>query len=142
MNENLGGNLDIYKNMACLTLDGDDCYGSVHPRDAMLPEIVLLVCARIQKELAKGNLKKQENELLCMTPDEFADIILSCRKEWGGGWSKEYREMDKERLVENVTEYMKNWMMVKKGETQVTVFPAVGRAAGYYPDDFKGGTRE
>ena len=32
INDNMGGNLDLYKNMACISLDGDDCYGSVHPR--------------------------------------------------------------------------------------------------------------
>lgn len=142
MNENLGGNLDIYRNMACFTLDNDDCYGFVHPRDAMLPEIVLLVCARIQKELAEGTLEKQENELIDMTQEEFADLILSCRREWSGGWSKEYREMDEGRLIENVLEYMKNWMMIRRDETQVTALPSVGRTAGTYPDDFKGGTRE
>ena len=32
LNDNLGGNLDIYKNAAFLTLEADDCYGMVHPR--------------------------------------------------------------------------------------------------------------
>ena len=67
INDNMGGNLNLYKNMACISLDGDDCYGSVHPRDAMLPEIVLLVCGKIQKEVAEGTLEKQENECIYMT---------------------------------------------------------------------------
>lgn len=140
LNDNLGGNLDIYRNTACFTLEEDDCYGSVHPRDAMLPEIVLLVCAAIQRDTAAGRLKKQENELIYMTPQEFADTVLLCRREWNGGWSKEYREMDEKRLVENVTEYMKEWLMIRCGEERITVFPSVGRAAGFYPADFEGGT--
>ncbi|MBS6196640.1 MAG: TIGR02678 family protein [Clostridiales bacterium] len=142
MKENLGGNLDIYKNMACLTLDEDDCYGSVHPREAMLPEVVLLVCAKVQKGILEGDLEKQEDESLSMTREEFAELILSCRREWKDGWSKEYREMDEHRLVENVLEYMKNWMMIRYNETQVEILPSVGRTAGFYPDDFKGGTGE
>ncbi len=142
MNENLGGNLDIYKNLACFTLDGDDCYGSVHPKDAMLPEIVLLVCAEIWEELWNGNLETQENECIFMTKEEFKDRILSCRNKWNSGWSKEYREMDEERLVEQVMEYMKHWLMIRCEETQVTIFPSVGRTVGCYPDDFKGGIVE
>ena len=142
MNENLGGNLDIYRNVACFTLDEDDCYGVVHPRDAMLPEIVLLVSAKIQEELAEGNLRKQENETISMTRAEMADMILSCRREWNSGWSKEYREMDEERLVQNVLEYMKNWLMIRWDETQITILPSVGRTAGFYPDDFEGGAGE
>ena len=52
--ENMGGHLDIYKNAAFLCLEADDCYGVVHPRDAMLPEVVLLVCAEIQKGMEAG----------------------------------------------------------------------------------------
>lgn len=142
MGENLGGNLDIYKNLACFTLENDDCYGCVHPREATLPEIVLLVCAKIREELSDGSLKKQENECISMTREAFADKILACRREWKNGWSKEYREMDEERLVEYVRAYMKQWLMIRDNGTQVTIFPSVGRTAGSYPDDFKGGIGE
>lgn len=141
LNENLGGTLDIYRNLACLTLESDDCYGTVHPRDAMLPEIVLLLSSEIRKKLAQGILKKQENETIFMTEKKFADMVLECRREWNGGWSKEYREMEEGHLVETILEYMKNWLMIRRNETGITIFPSVGRIAGVYPDDFEGGTR-
>lgn len=141
LNENLGGTLDIYRNLACLTLESDDCYGTVHPRDAMLPEIVLLLSSEIRKKLAQGILKKQENETIFMTEKEFADMVIECRREWNGGWSKEYREMEEGHLVETILEYMKNWLMIRRNETGITIFPSVGRIAGVYPDDFEGGTR-
>ena len=99
LKENLGGNLDIYRNIAFLTLDGDDCYGAVHPRDAMLPEAVLLVCDKIRDRLAAGEWKKQENECISVTKKEFADLVSECRNTWNGAWSKEFREMDESRLV-------------------------------------------
>ena len=142
LNENLGGNLDIYRNAAFFTLDADDCYGTVHPRDAMLPEAVLLVCAKIQEKVVSGKWKKQENECIYLTRQEFADLIVECRMSWKSAWSKEFREMDEDRLLETVLGYMKNWMMVRCEEEKITVLPSVGRAAGYYPDDFKGGTEE
>ena len=141
LNENLGGTLDIYRNLACFTLESDDCYGTVHPRDAMLPEIVLLLSSEIRKKLSQGILKKQENETIFMTEKEFADMVLECRREWNGGWSKEYREMEEGHLVETILEYMKNWLMIRRNETGITIFPSVGRIAGVYPDDFEGGTR-
>lgn len=139
LHENLGGHLDIYKNMACFTLDDDDCYGAVHPRDAMLPEIVLLVCARIQEELAAGTLTRQEDETIFVTREAFGALIQSCRRACVGGWSKEYREMDEDRLTEHVTEYMKHWLMIREDETRITIYPSVGRTRGVYPDDFEGG---
>ena len=38
LEENLGGRLDIHKNAAFWMVEEDDCYGKVHPRDAILPE--------------------------------------------------------------------------------------------------------
>lgn len=140
LNENLGGNLDVYKNAAFLTLDEDDCYGAVHPRDAMLPEAVMLICAKIQRELADGKLEKKDNERIYMTRSNFAEIVLDCRKKWSNAWSKEFREMDEEKLLETILEYMKSWMMLRCDGEEVTVLPAVGRITGYYPEDFKGGT--
>lgn len=139
ISENMGGNLDLYKNMACISLDADDCYGLVHPRDAMLPEIVLLVCNGIQKEILNGHLLKGDNELIFTTSGQMSDIILQCRKNHSAGWSKEYREMNEELLVENVLEYMKNWMMIRFFDEQIIILPAVGRTAGVYPEDFNGG---
>ena len=64
LRENLGGNLDIYRNAAFLTLDTDDFYGNVHPRDAQISESVLIVCAEIQRQLTEGQLELQEDECI------------------------------------------------------------------------------
>ena len=50
--------------------------------------------------------------------------------------------MDEELLVEHVLKYMKTWLMIRNDGTQITIFPSVGRTAGVYPEDFKGGTGE
>ncbi len=142
LRENMGGksgNLQKYSvpHTGCLRRR----YGTVHPRDAMLPELVLLVTAKIQDWLSEGRLKKQENECILMKMEEFSVLLEECRREGEKGWSKEYREMDEEKLLENVLEYMKNWLMIRiKGEA-ITVFPAVGRMAGIYPQDYKGGRK-
>ena len=47
--------------------------------------------------------------------------------------------MNEELLVENVIEYMKNWMMIRFLDEQIIILPAVGRTAGAYPEDFNGG---
>ena len=90
--------------------------------------------------LDKGRLQKREDECIYLTDEEFADLLFSCRKQWKSGWSKEFREMEEEKLLQTVTEYMKNWMMLRQVEHQVILPPAVGRLTGVYPDDFEGDT--
>jgi len=142
LNDNLGGNLDIYKNAAFLTLDADDCYGTVHPRDAMLPEAVLLLCAEIQSALHDGTLSKKENERISLPGKKFTEIVLDCRKKWKDAWSKEFREMDEGRFLNAILKYMEQWMMLTRDGDDITILPAVGRAAGFYPKDFAGGTKD
>ena len=139
--ENLGGHLDIYKNTASLTLEESDCYGTVHPRNAMLPEAVLLICEEIRERVVSEKLKIQEDERIEVTRDYFERLILECRSRWKEGWSKEFREMDEKKLVESVLEYMKNWMMIQCRDEMVSILPTAVRVTGYYPADFMGGAK-
>lgn len=138
LEENIGGELEIHKNAAFLLLDEDDCYGKVHPRDAMLPEIILLLCDYLRRALSESKLKKEENETIKLTKLQLRAYILECRSRWQAGWSKEYREMQEEKLVDTVMKYMKDWMMIRENGEEITIMPAVGKQRGFYPEDFKG----
>ena len=113
MQENLGGRLDIHKNAAFWMLETEDRYGRAHPRDAMLPEVVLLLCADIRKQLEEGLLKKQENECILIKKSDFENLVLQCREKWSSAWSKEYREMEGRKLIKNLRNYMTNRMMLR-----------------------------
>lgn len=142
LQENIGGNLDIYRNAAFLTLDGDDCYGLVHPRDAQIAESILLICAHIQEQIEDGRLKLQENECISMPRQMFEELVINCRQQWKEAWSKEYREMDKDRLVETILKYMKDWMLIRCEDETVIILPGAGRLTGQYPADYQGGKGE
>jgi hypothetical protein len=119
-------------------LEQEDGYGKIHPRDAMLPEIVLLVCTDIQQQLQDGILQKQENERIKISVQEFRELILGCRKRWMKAWSKEYREMDLEKMIKNVTEYMLQWMLLCRDDEGYEILPSAGKFFGVYPADYKG----
>lgn len=136
LEQNLGGTLQIHKNAAFFIMDEDDCYGGVHPRDAMLPEIVLLLCAQIQDYLQSGNFSIQEDETILVDDTDFRKAILECRKKWNMAWSKEYREMDDKKFIENVKRYMKDWMMIREKEGMIRIFAAAGKQKGFYPNDY------
>ena len=65
------------------------------------------------RDLAQGRLTKQENECIALSVQEFSGLVCVCRREWGRVWSKEYREMDDEKLVRSVTDYMKKWLLLR-----------------------------
>lgn len=142
MEENLGGRLDIHKNTAFWMLEENDSFGTVHPRDTQLSETVLLLCAKIRDMLKAGELARQDDESIVMEPEVFENVVLKLRDQWKEAWSKEYREMEKDKLLENVKRYMKDWLLIREEEGRVILLPSVGKMRGVYPDDFKGGAKE
>lgn len=137
MEEYLGGHLDLHKNAAFWMLEEDDCYGKVHPREAMLPELVTLVCDKIRKRLEDGLLVRAGDECISMSFADFDALIWECHEQWNEAWSKEYREMDKEKLARVVAGYMKDWMMVRFEADGVRILPATGKVSGFYPSDYR-----
>lgn len=137
--ENLGGQLDIHKGAAFLMMDEDDCYGVAHPRDAMLPQIVLMLCSQLRKDLRGGKVSKGEDESIAISKERFSQWALSCRDHWGKGWSKEFREMEKDKFVEAVRNYMRDWMLLEERGDMVAFLPAAGKLSGFFPEDFEEG---
>ncbi|MCM1537871.1 MAG: TIGR02678 family protein [bacterium] len=137
MEENLGGRLDIHKNAAFWMLDEEDTYGLVHPRDAMLSELVLLLCTQISEAVRQGEFKREEDECFWIEETQFFDWIRECRNRWQTAWSKEYREMEWEKLVQTIEGYMENWMLLRREGKQLCVYPAVGKLTGFYPADYE-----
>lgn len=137
MEENLGGRLDIHKNAAFWLVEEDDCYGKVHPRDAMLPEAVLMVCADIQELIRSGKWQRGPDECVSVSEGALDEMIWSCRNKWQSAWSKEFREMEREKLVRVIKEYMAAWMLIRRKKEDILIYPAAGKTAGFYPGDFQ-----
>lgn len=137
MEENLGGRLDIHRNAAFWMLESEDRYGRVHPRDAMLPEVVLLICADIRSQLEAGNMSKQENECITINRFDFENLVLKCREKWSAAWSKEYREMEERKLIKNVQKYMTDWMLLRCKDEEYKILPTAGKLTAVYPKDYK-----
>lgn len=137
MQEHLGGRLDIHKNAAFWVLGEDELYGKIHPRDAQISEVVLLICAQIRQMAEKGELCLEADETIRMTSDRFDQMIRECRKEWGAAWSKEFREMEESRLFSGIRQYMKDWMMLGTDEERIVLYPAAAKQIGFYPADYQ-----
>lgn len=137
MQEAFGGRLDIHKNAAFWVLEEGDSYGKLHPREAQISETVLLVCGMIRQQVEDGIWSLQPNETIRVSQEEFAFLVKRCRKEWHAAWSKEYREMEENRLLAAIKGYMHDWMMLLEDEGQVILYPAAAKLTGFYPADYQ-----
>jgi len=135
MDEALGGRLQIHKNAAFYVLE-EEGFGSKHPKDGMLAEVVLLFCRQLRQEIETGKLKRDERDIVILSEDHLNQQLSACKERCAAGFSKEYREMSNDKFFQNVTGYMKDWKMLKKQEQQYELYPAAVKFTGVYPEDF------
>lgn len=72
MKEQFGGRLDIHKNAAFWVLEDEDSYGKLHPKDAQLPEVILLLGGMIRENVKAGRWKRERNETIRISREAFA----------------------------------------------------------------------
>ncbi len=137
ISEYLSGQLHIHKNAAFLVMDEEECFGERHPREAMLPEIVMILCRLIREKAETGIWKKRQDECIAVSHKEFQAELYNCRARYKQAWSKEYREMEDTKLLVTVISYMKSWMMIAECNEEIVIYPAAGKIIGNYPADFQ-----
>lgn len=138
LEENIGGRLDLHKNAAFWMVEQDDCYGKVHPQNvAILPETVLLVCGRIRNLVESGVWTKQADECVYVSEEALDELILDCHDRWKDAWGAGFREKEPEKAAEEIKGYMEAWMMFRREEGKIRLFPIVGKLSGYYPEDYE-----
>lgn len=136
LTEALGGQLDIYKNAAFWMLDESDTCGSVHPRDAMLPELALMMGSYIRTQVEQGVWAVDSTDCICISHEDFLALFQKFHQDDLDAWSKEYREMDAQKAYEAVKTYMRSWMMLEEQESGIRIYPGAVKCTGFYPPDY------
>lgn len=136
LDDYLGGRLEIHRNAAFFVLDEEDTFGECHPKESGAAEAVLSFCAFLRERIAGGRLAREENDCVTIPWELFERLLFECRAGCGAGWSKEFREMSGEKLLEAVSSYMESWMLIRMRKDAVVLLPAAGKLTGKYPEDF------
>ncbi len=136
LDEYLRGSLHIHKNAAFFVLDEEDCFGEIHPREATVSEVCLNVCTQLREYSTSPGAKRQADDCVRITKEEFRELLSVCKEKYQKAWSKEFREMKLPKLEETLLAYMKSWMLAKETEEGLILYPAVGKLTGVYPRGF------
>lgn len=76
-----------------------------------------------------------EDETIIISKERFQDILLKVKMEYQELWTKEYREIQNEKFVSIVKEYMKKWMMIDENDEEIVIYPACVLTGGNYTKD-------
>lgn len=131
--------LQVHKTSAFLIMGEDSNLGRSFPEENTLSDIVLLWCNLFRRKIEDGNIEVPVGEDIVISKQQFLMISEECKRRYGNGWIKTYREMTMGEFCKKLKEYMILMEMIMEKHDQVIVYPIVGKVAGRYPKDFKGG---
>jgi len=130
--------LQVYRSCAFLIL-GEECrLGRFLPEENTLSDIVLLLGQLIREKVETGRYDLKDGENIKISGEEFRSLIEECKKRFGGGFTKTYREMVTEEFYREIAASLINLELVENQREDVLIRPALGRAIGRYPVDFNG----
>ena len=131
--------LQVHKTSAFLIMGEDSNLGRAFPEENTLSDIVLLWCNLFRQKIADGSIEVPAGEDIVISRQQFLVISEECKRQYGSGWIKTYREMTMGEFCKKLKEYMILIEMIMEKYDQIIVYPIVGKVAGCYPKDFKGG---
>ena len=131
--------LQVHKTSAFLIMGEDSNLGRSFPEENTLSDIVLLWCNLFRQKIADGSIEVPAGEDIVISRQQFLMISEECKRQYGSGWIKTYREMTMGEFCKKLKEYMILMEMIMEKYDQIIVYPIVGKVAGCYPEDFKGG---
>ena len=131
--------LQLHKTSAFLVMGEDSNLGKSFPEENTLSDIVLLWCGLFRQKINDGDIEVPIGEDIVISTQQFVAISEECKRRYGNGWIKTYREMTMGEFCNKLKEYMIIMEMIKEIYDQIMVYPIVGKVEGCYPKDFKGG---
>jgi uncharacterized protein (TIGR02678 family) len=134
----LDGELQVYKNGAFVVLSSDRNNKEVFPDSKAVSDIVLQLNGVIIQWLQGEKIVRRDDDVIVVSDAVFENILTECRRRFSSGWSKEYREMGDQRLLDEVLCYMKGFGMAQADENhrEVNIMPLCGLITGGYPESY------
>ena len=138
----MDGELQVHKNGAFFLLSEGDRCGLIYPGTRALSDAALLLCTQLREEIAQGRYFRREDDTVLLNRREFRYETERCRSLCGNGWGSQLRAMSLDRIVQELTAYMAQWMLLEEMEDDILLYPAVGKLVGHYPASFHNEVRE
>ena len=134
----------IHRGSAYL-ISGEDCrMGTTFPGNNSLADISLLCAALVRKKIVQQEWTVSKDEMGLVDKIEFEALLKDVKKQFGSGFSKNYREMPEGEFVRTIMDEMERWMFIRCEDElhQVKLCPLMGKIEGTYPKTYAGGNED
>ena len=135
----LQSTLEVHKNGAYILLVDDKSFKNVFPANNGISDVTLFINTLISEKVKTGELKPQINDLIYISKIAFGKVVREAKNRYSKGFSKEYREMQEEKLQDEIVKYMKQFDMIRESKEteEYIIMPICFKIIGKYPKDFE-----
>lgn len=135
----LESTLEVHKNGAYILLTENKNFKNTFPSNKAISDVVSFVNTLILEKLKNNQYKKNINDTINISEVEMAKLIREVKEKYSKGFSKEFREIEESKLLEEVQKYMKEFDMIRynKEMKEYTIMPICFKIIGKYPKDFE-----
>ena len=135
----LDSTLEVHKNGAYILLTENKNYKNVFPSNKAISDVVLFVNKEIKNRFDNREYQADINDLIYISNIEMLKLVREVKQNFCKGFSKEYREMQEDKLLEEIVKYMKEFDMIRenKENKEYIIMPICFKIIGKYPKDFE-----
>lgn len=134
----LDAGLAVHKNGAYILLLDNLNFKNTFPNSRAISDIVLFTNTEIIEMVEAGKLPKQVNDTIYISELKFRKIVENVKEKYKKGFSKEYREKEIDKILQEVVDFMLQFDMIRRNSDtkEFILMPIIFKIKGKYPASF------
>ncbi|MEA4883574.1 MAG: TIGR02678 family protein [Clostridia bacterium] len=131
--------LELYRTCAMLVLSERKIRYTAYPDTKGISDISLQLATVVREALSAGELQRQPEETIRLTPVDFERLVMVCKSRYGPGWGVQHREAKLSEVARELEAFLIEWRFARKDPESgmILLMPALGRVTGEYPAEFE-----
>lgn len=135
----LDSTLEVHKNGAYIILTEDKNFKNTFPSNKGISDVVCFINRVIVENIKNNEFQKNINDTINISEIQMIKLVRQVKAKYSNGFSKEYRELEEDKLLLEIVEYMKQFDMIRYDEEdkEYVIMPICFKIIGKYPKDFE-----
>lgn len=135
----LESTLEVHRNGAYILLTENKNFKNTFPSNRAISDVVSFINTIIVQKLKEGKFEKNINDTINISEIEFEKLVREVKEKYSKGFSKEFRELPENKLLEQIVNYMEQYDMIRYNEEtrEYIIMPICFKIIGKYPKDFQ-----
>lgn len=131
--------LDVHRNGAYILLNADKNFKNTFPSNKAISDVVSFVNLIIVEKVKEDDFMRNIDDTINVSEPEMSKLVREVKEKYSRGFSKEFRELEEDKLLIEVVKYMKQFDMIRYDEEtrNYIIMPICFKIVGKYPKEFE-----